>query len=31
MEFEDFCGVYKCPNYVDGREMEGQVEMEESQ
>lgn len=31
MESEDFCGVYKCPQYVDGREPEGQVEMEGSE
>ena len=31
MEQEDFHGVHKCPQYVDGREPEGQIEMEESQ
>ena len=31
MEQEGFNGVHKCPQYVDGREPEGQIEMEESQ
>jgi len=31
MECETFHGVHKCPQYADGREPEGQVEMEESQ
>jgi len=31
MEQEDFHGVHKCPQYVDGREPETeQMEMEES-
>ena len=30
MEQEDFRGVHRCPQYVDGRE-EGQIEMEEKQ
>lgn len=30
MEQEDFHGVHRCPQYVDGQN-EGQIEMEESQ
>lgn len=29
MEQEDFHGVHRCPQYVDGREPEGQIEMED--
>ena len=28
-EQENFKGVHRCPNYVDGREPEGQIEMED--
>ncbi len=27
MELEDFNGVHKCPNYVDGREPKGQEDI----
>jgi hypothetical protein len=30
-ENPDFKGVYRCPVWVDGREPEGQVEMEGSE
>jgi hypothetical protein len=30
-ENPDFKGVYRCLGYVDGREPEGQIEMEEKQ
>lgn len=28
-ENPEFKGVYRCPGWVDGRELEGQIEMEE--
>lgn len=31
MENPDFKGVYRCHGWVDGREPEGQIEMEENQ
>ena len=31
IEQENFQGVHRCPQYVDGREPEGQIEMEEKQ
>lgn len=30
-ENPDFKGVYRCPMWVDGREPEGQIEMEVEQ
>lgn len=30
MEQEDFKGVHRCPQYVDGREQEGQIKMEDN-
>lgn len=30
-ENPNFHGVHRCPQYVDGREPEGQIEMEENQ
>ena len=29
MERDDFHGVHRCPQYVDGREPEGQIAMED--